>query len=301
MNKILFRQFCRDRSLTKKSELDYRREIDRFEEYMKKPVCEAVQADVEIYARRLRKLIESGKYRKSTIEKMYSYLQSYGAYIEERGSLVLGEEGAFLQKYSNPFITYFKTSVGREISSNRILSKEELFAILRASEERKLDQKLMIGLMIYCALKPKQVLNLKWSMIIIDGAGRHGIVLKDPKKSFSLYRKIPDAFAEELYHFKALSKPGSNDSLVFINQESKKPYSYEHLRRLFKSIVAAAGIEESTRLMDLRHTVCTAAMIGGLSASELKEIYGWSSVVYANRYANIVEQLGKGVWDYIEA
>ena len=62
------------------------------------------------------------------------------------------------------------------------------------------------------------------------------------------------------------------------------PVTYSTLRRRFKDVLAAAGID-NCRLHDIRRTVATEAAGSGISVLLLRDLLGHKTVAMANRYA----------------
>ena len=63
------------------------------------------------------------------------------------------------------------------------------------------------------------------------------------------------------------------------------PVAYPTLRRRFKLVLRAAGIDENCRLHDIRRTVATEAAGAGISLLLLRDLLGHKTVTMANRYA----------------
>ena len=77
-------------------------------------------------------------------------------------------------------------------------------------------------------------------------------------------------------------------------------WSPDSLRHLHKQMLAAAGVEESVRFHDLRHTFSTLAIQSGVDAKTVAGMLGHYSAAFTlDTYTHVTEQMKQGAAEKI--
>ena len=77
-------------------------------------------------------------------------------------------------------------------------------------------------------------------------------------------------------------------------------WSPDSLRHLHKQMLAAAGVDESVRFHDLRHTFSTLAIQSGVDAKTVAGMLGHYSAAFTlDTYTHVTEQMKRGAAEKI--
>jgi integrase len=107
-------------------------------------------------------------------------------------------------------------------------------------------------------------------------------------KSRRSSRSVPmaDAVAGELERLFQASSRQHDDDLVFADPVTGGPLSKRDMLKRFRAALAAAHLDETHRLHDLRHTFGTRMAAAGVSMRTLQEWMGHKDITTTQRYAD---------------
>lgn len=89
--------------------------------------------------------------------------------------------------------------------------------------------------------------------------------------------------------------------LMFWCPRTNGYWSPDSLRHLHKQMLAAAGVDESVRFHDLRHTFSTLAIQSGVDAKTVAGMLGHYSAAFTlDTYTHVTEQMKRGAAEKIE-
>lgn len=173
--------------------------------------------------------------------------------------------------------------------------------------------------MLGVGLRPEELFGLKWSALELDGS--HGVchvrevvvrlegggwVFEEPK-SENGYRSImfSSALAQELksHRIKQLEERMAAGTtwheydLVFTSMIGNPPNRADHSAQ-FKVVLRAAGIPDTFRLYDLRHSFATICLLAQVDVKTISEELGHASVAFTlDTYAHVGKELKQGAAD----
>jgi integrase len=101
---------------------------------------------------------------------------------------------------------------------------------------------------------------------------------------------LPPHVAATLVEWRTVC-PISASNLVFPSPSGRVLDLDVFRSRVFKPAVARAGLPESVRIHDLRHTAASLYLQSGATVREVMEIFGWSQMQTALRYLHTAEPL----------
>lgn len=133
------------------------------------------------------------------------------------------------------------------------------------------------------------LLNLVWQLFRNFGLGL-GLSAEDPVKL---------AIKSILFIFLALFADQISP-LMFWCPRTNGYWSPDSLRHLHKQMLAAAGVDESVRFHDLRHTFSTLAIQSGVDAKTVAGMLGHYSAAFTlDTYTHVTEQMKRGAAEKI--
>ena len=190
-------------------------------------------------------------------------------------------------------------SVGQLREDNfkiRYLTPEEEKALYNAIEELEKEGKSnyrYLKNIITCALQTgmrrAEIFNLKWSQIDFKEGFIEVLKTKSGKS-----RKIPISTRLESVLKEILAT--SNNSYVFINPDTNKPY--KDIKKAFSTVLQRANIK-NFRFHDLRHTVATRMVESGVDLIVVQEILGHDIIQTTMRYAHSVPENKKRAVEFL--
>jgi integrase len=151
--------------------------------------------------------------------------------------------------------------------------------------------------------RPSEALGLTWSMV--DFAARQIRIhrqlqptadseeLVDVKTRTAAGRRslaMPELLIEALQSHRARQKVVAQDGLVFTTSTGK-PLSERNVVRSFKAKLSAAGLPQSIRFYDPRHSCASFMVAQGVHPRQIMEVMGHSQIsVTMNTYSHIMAQ-----------
>lgn len=179
-------------------------------------------------------------------------------------------------------------------SAQYSLEPNQVQAVMKACEN--LEDRVIIGAMIYCGLRTGEVGHMKYSWITQDGALRIPASQRCECQACSLksgyWRPKTKSGARELHIPNVIER----DVKTFL---SKNPNGLQLSRQAIyhrvKDILRRAGVKQKGLAGDtgfshaLRSTYATQLALGGIDAVSLCYAMGWSSIKVAESYIQAVK------------
>jgi len=148
-----------------------------------------------------------------------------------------------------------------------------------------------------------EALGLRWCDVDLDRgeaavrqtvvSHHNAIAISEPKTSRG--RRVvalDDHTVEALRNFKAASRPGSDDALLF-NYSTGTPLNPSDISKWFVKLGHVAGLKR-IRLHDLRHTHATLALQAGVHPKVVSERLGHSTIAFTlDVYSHTIPHLQK--------
>jgi len=165
------------------------------------------------------------------------------------------------------------------------LTKEQAKKLTEAMSE---GARPIIEFALATGLRISNILNLQWEQV--DLQQRKLIIASEETKAKKQLVLPLSKWAVKILEQHRLKRQHGHQidtGYVFINQETGKPYTVDGLRSTFKRALKRAGLPESIRLHDLRHTFASWAIEAGVDFRILKELLGHSTLEMALRYTHL--------------
>lgn len=199
------------------------------------------------------------------------------------------------------------------------LSPEDANALLAAAKGHRYEQ--LFALLLTTGLRLGEALALRWSADIdiehstvtvrhtLEWLPRQRWRLTDPKAA-SARRAVPliaPAAAalraqrdRQTFERRSFEDAWHDNDLVFTN-ELGEPVRQRTLHKVFKDLLAAAGLPTSHRPHDLRHSMATYLIAAGVNERVVMEILGHSTLAMTQRYSHVLGPMLVDAADRLEA
>lgn len=197
------------------------------------------------------------------------------------------------------------------------LDREQVKAFIAACAGQRWGLAFKVAVTV--GIRPEELFALKWSALDLEGS--HGVchvrevVVRLPgggwqfeePKSENSYRPImfSSALAQELKAHRiaqlqdrmAVGTAWHDHDLVFTSTIGTPPNRADFGAQ-FKAVCRAAGIPDSFRLYDLRHTFATIGLLAEVDAKTISEELGHASVGFTlDTYAHVLKEMKQGASD----
>jgi integrase/recombinase XerD len=170
----------------------------------------------------------------------------------------------------------------REHKLPNVLSKEEVGAILRASQNQK--HRAMLSLIYACGLRRGELLNLKPAHI---DSKRHLLIIINAKGRKDRVVPISDKVIEMLRVYYAIYRP---KVWLFEGQYAGDQYGEASLQKVLKQALAGARITKPVTLHWLRHSYATHLLEAGTDLRYIQELLGHKSSKTTEIYTHVSEK-----------
>jgi integrase len=195
----------------------------------------------------------------------------------------------------------------------RPLDREQTRLLLRAAEGERLEA--LFVLAVHTGMRPGELLGLKWQDVDFEAARlRVNRALSDgeftpPKRTKS--RRSIDLTAGSIAALRAhrkrqleemMQKTGlwQDYGLVFSSSVGT-PLSHRNVVRAFKDLLRHAGLPETTRLYDLRHTCATLLLSCNVHPKYVQELLGHASIAQTlDTYSHVLPGMRGGAASAME-
>lgn len=169
-------------------------------------------------------------------------------------------------------------------------------------------------LLLTTGLRPSEALALKWTDLdFTKGKGTlsvrrtvtrrkgGGWTFEEPKTPKSRrHMEIPGSLTELLVELRA-EQPQNELDLVFPSENGQPLMEGNLARRNFKRVLKQAGLPESLRLYDLRHTCATLLLLASVHPKVVSERLGHSSIRETlDTYSHVLPSMQKHASDALE-
>jgi integrase len=190
------------------------------------------------------------------------------------------------------------------------LDREQARRLLKAAEEDRLE--VLYVLALHTGMRPGELLGLKWDDVDLNATGgslRVNRALSDGKltatKTKRSRRRI-DLSAGSVAALKAhrkrqleerMQKAGlwRDHGLVFPSAVGT-PLSHRNVVRAFKGLLKRAGLPQSIRLYDLRHTCATLLLSSNVHPKYVQELLGHASIALTlDTYSHVLKGMDGGI------
>lgn len=163
----------------------------------------------------------------------------------------------------------------REVPRRRwtFLTREEYEMVFENLSETYRD---LYQFLVLTGARLGEALNLRWKDIIWEAGVAY---LRDSKANRPRVLVLSDSVLEILEERKKRLNPGE-DERVFKHSDSE-------FRRAFKKALRQAGLDESIRIHDLRHTFASWLALKGVNIQYIKELLGHSQITTTLRYSHL--------------
>ena len=170
----------------------------------------------------------------------------------------------------------------REHKLPNVLSKEEVKAILGASQNQK--HRTMLSLVYACGLRRGELLNLKPENI---DSKRHLLVILNAKGKKDRVVPVSDKVIEMLRAYYIIYRP---KVWLFEGQNAGEQYSETSVQEVLRNSVKKIGIKKPITLHWLRHSYATHLLEAGTDLRYIQELLGHKSSKTTEIYTHVSEK-----------
>ena len=197
----------------------------------------------------------------------------------------------------------------------RPLNRDQARHLLKTAGESGDRFEALYVLALHTGMRPGELLGLKWEDVDFDKGGLQlnralaGKNLTAPKTKRS--RRRIDLSAASIAALKAHRKRQLEErmrraglwrdhGLVFPSTVGT-PLSHRNVVRAFKDLLKRAGLPQSTRLYDLRHTCATLLLGSNVHPKYVQELLGHASIALTlDTYSHVLPGMDGGIGDAME-
>lgn len=268
---------------------DYAREIYNFINFIGKAFN---KANIEDCRRYITYLSEKKKFKSSTIDRIYSTLYAIFEFTLQN------KDKYNLTNFENCFTRIRRPEVPRDVEISDIIKSHELDRIIAYLKNGPIREYALFSLIFTAALTAQEVSNLTWEQFIEDGNSNIAIEFLLPKGR-KRYVFVPEDTWKLLIEFrKTNSKPDA--SYVFFSRKNAK-LSSTQIRRLFKQICMAAGLENTSySISHLKNTAIAYSLSHNMDNNSLRQQLGCSDLRPTRRYDKVIANLNNSTGNFLK-
>ena len=192
------------------------------------------------------------------------------------------------------------------------LTADEVKRLLATAQSKNFTAYIMILIAVSTGVRVGELLGLKWSYVDLEKGIIHiqqsiatnvkGSPFQPPKTQKSRRRiPLPKSTVQELIRYKKWQEDyivqqnetyDSSFNLVIANSRGHPLDSSNFITRVFKKLLAEAGLRIETRLHDLRHTHATLLLSKGVHPKVVQERLGHSTIVMTlDTYSHVLPDM----------
>ena len=259
------------RARSTKTAIAYADAVNRFLEYVAKPVTEITVQDALAY---VGSLADSGLARASVAHHI-SAIRSFLRHCQGLGLI----PSTPLDALKRPRVVI--------TSMNRYLTRDEAERLLSAAKGISPQAHLAVAMMLLTGLRVSELAQAEWRHVFKDPQGNIGLLVhgKGGKERVVAIR-------DDLWELvsKDRRRRGLTDSLdardrsPLVADRQGTPYSAVGLWKVVKKATRAAGIEKDVSPHWLRHSFGTLAALGGANVFQIQAAMGHAQITTSQRY-----------------
>ena len=227
-------------------------------------------------------------YKKSTCEKIYSYLHSFYNYLKKAEYIDI-----------NPFRYVEKPVVTRMKNKDDVLSIDEINKLIDALYKLNARDKTILVFLITTGCLLNELVDLKWKDLMVDDKDNYYVRLGKAKKE-RIVKLHPYCFKliEEYRRYSLLPEViMPTEEFVFTTQKSNH-ITDRNVRLIVRKALDMAGLS-SYSAKDFRHSFAAISLRLGAYEEDIKNQLGWSDKYYAIRYKYVLNFVDSQSVDYL--
>ena len=227
-------------------------------------------------------------YKKSTCEKIYSYLHSFYNYLKKEEYIDI-----------NPFRYVEKPVVTRMKNKDDVLSIDEINKLIDALYKLNSRDKTILVFLITTGCLLNELVDLKWKDLMVDDKDNYYVRLGKGKKE-RIVKLHPYCFKliEEYRRYSLLPEIiMPTEEFVFTTQKSNH-ITDRNVRLIVRKALDMAGLS-SYSAKDFRHSFAAISLRLGADEEDIKNQLGWSDKYYAIRYKYVLNFVDSQSVDYL--
>lgn len=200
--------------------------------------------------------------------------------------------------------------------------KTEMKALSPEQAQRFLEEAVdsrwyaFFSLLLTTGMRPGEALGLKWDdvdykqgRVSIKRAMTRGGQLEEPKTAKSRRSiPIPKSVVQDLRNHKKTQaeerlqvKDYNDQGLIFASENGGSPHYSNLVNRHFKPLLKKAGLPETIRLYDLRHTCATLLLSAGENPKIVSERLGHANITLTlDTYSHVLPDMQKAATNKLE-
>ena len=253
---------------SKTTQITYRSTIERFLEFIDKPLTEIMLEDLQLWERGLK-----ARYKDKTIANKVLVIKSLFSFCVATGYLTLNV-GSFI-----------KPPKEKDSLAERILDEESVRGLIKYGVKNDRDR-LILLLMYACGLRVSEVCGLTWNDLKSHNDGGKLTVFGKGSKTRMVI--VPDWLWARLKEFEKFNRV--NQWMFVSRNDNQMDRSVVH--RMLKRACKRAGVDERTSAHWLRHSHASHSLDKGCNLRLLQQSLGHASVTTTERYLHISPDAG---------
>lgn len=227
-------------------------------------------------------------YKKSTCEKIYSYLHSFYNYLKKEEYIEI-----------NPFRYVEKPVVTRMKNKDDVLSIDEINKLMNTLYKLNIRDKTILVFLITTGCLLNELVALKWKDLMVDDNNNYYVRLGKAKKE-RIVKLHPYCFRliEEYRRYLLLPEViMPTEEFVFKTQKSNH-ITDRNVRLIVRKSLDMAGLSNYSA-KDFRHSFAAISLRLGADEEDVKNQLGWSDKYYAIRYKYVLNFVDSQSVDYL--
>ena len=227
-------------------------------------------------------------YKKSTCEKIYSYLHSFYNYLKKEEYIEI-----------NPFRYVEKPVVTRMKNKDDVLSIDEINKLINSLYKLNIRDRTILVFLITTGCLLNELVALKWKDLMVDDKDNYYVRLGKAKME-RIVKLHPYCFRliEEYRRYILLPEVITpTEDFVFITQKSNH-ITDRNVRLIVRKSLDMAGLSNYSA-KDFRHSFAAISLRLGADEEDVKNQLGWSDKYYAIRYKYVLNFVDSQSVDYL--
>ena len=272
-----------EKKLSESTLLSYRRDLDRFFEYLdSKNIEDIKKSNKTVVLTYLLKLQKDGK-KSATVSRQLASIRAYFGYLNRSGIIK-----------KDPTIGVEAPKTEKKIPE--ILSEEEINLLLALPENKDLKgirDKAMLEVLYASGIRVSELVNLNMSDVNMDMGFLHCRTGKErivPLGSIAL-----NALKNYISNVREYMIKESDEKALFVNVNGKR-ITRQGFWKIVKSYAAAANIKKDITPHTLRHSFAAHLLENGADLKSVSEMLGHSDISSAQVYSRLMKNRIRDVY-----